>query len=163
MLSHFFTRRVSTIEFRILWTSQSIIDKGPELDIEIPDALKEVALSLLPYLASNPRTLKRFYNSLSLVYFFYICNRDKIGEINDVALGVWFFLHYCYTDEINEFLKGDKSTWDDLVGGDFTDNVSKINEFFIMFYKNKELDWLANKLEGETENISMTTRFLFLC
>jgi len=86
--------------------------------ISLSDEAKDLVMTLAPFLGDTPRSIKRFYNMLRFLRFYYTLNQDNFSEVNDVALTMWFFLMYKFPNEINEISNdGDQVTWAELSGG----------------------------------------------
>ena len=128
-------------------------------DISISSSSKDVISTLLPYMKPNPRAIKRFYNMLGFIHFFHIANKDKLKEVNDIALTIWFFLLYYFPNEINKLENKGSVTWDEIVAGCDGQCLS-IKAFFISYTGKKEHIDIMNALSGEVDEYIQVTRIL---
>lgn len=140
----------------------------PPLDIPISKDTQDTLLTLLPYLEPNPRTIKRFYNMLTFVHFFYIANRKDLGAVNDASLTMWFFLQYKFPEEIKtlrnpqkqNFLYNEDTGFRELA---LTGNPAcpEISAFFQAYKSSSEkAPWVLEQLKGKVAFYFPATRFL---
>jgi len=132
----------------------------PDLNISLSPETVKAILTLLLHVEANPRSIKRFYNMMSLVHFFYIANRDQLDEVNEVSLTMWFFLQYRFPQEIGKLRRsGESMDFDALMtGGD--GKFPQIQQFFVRYSENMENAWVMERLSGQTASYYPITRFL---
>ncbi|MCF6283221.1 MAG: KAP family NTPase [Candidatus Polarisedimenticolaceae bacterium] len=136
----------------------AVNNKPKDVDISISEDVQKTFLTLLPYLDANPRTIKRFYNMLAFVHFFYISNQHELDEVNDISLTMWFFLQYSFPVEIKKLGSPEMTMeFDDLINNE---DFPKIRAFFNMYSSGGESKWVMNALSGQTRSFYPITRFL---
>lgn len=133
-----------------------------EITISLTDEMKEIIFTLLPYMEPNPRAIKRFYNMLSFIHFFYVANKERFNELNEASITIWFFLLYRYPNEIKqiEFIE-ETVTWNDLMIT-LNDNFGQISGFFEQYAKNNKQIDIIEKLDGSIDMYYQMTRILAL-
>jgi predicted KAP-like P-loop ATPase len=157
-----FTEEVMRIEIPKSSTQESPPEEIYSIEkstISIDQIIKDITSTLLPYIEANPRAIKRYYNMLSFIQFFYIANRQKFNDVNDIALTLWFFLLYKYPNTINRIFSHDKPiSWSNIISG--CDGNCKDIQNFLSGYLSENQDLFTGKLEGNLNNYYSITRIL---
>jgi hypothetical protein len=146
--------------------SKHAVDRGMVESISVDENIslsidtKNIIATLIPYLEPNPRAIKRFYNMLSFIHFFFIANRDKLKDLNDTSLTLWFFLLYQFPDEIEKIDFYDKTiSWSFFMSG-CKGKCERIQKFFVGYLADQEHREILKNLTGKIETYYQVTRIL---
>ena len=130
-----------------------------DVDVSLSDTMKNTVITLLPYLEANPRSIKRFYSMLSFIYFFYVSNKEEFNEVNDVAITIWFFLLFHYSDEIDALDFDVPVKWSYLISG-CNGSCTRIQEFFVDYIGKEGNEDVGRYLESNVSTFNKITRIL---
>jgi len=153
------------LDKRSLNIDQSVSEESktePEgIDFPISNENEKIIKTLIPFLEKKPREIKRFYNMLALVHFFYYVNKDKLNDIDDASLSFWFFIKYKFHLEVQvEIRNNPPKTWPELIHY-VNQGDNCIKDFFEAYkLKNEGFFERIENDKGRIKDYELITRFL---
>ena len=129
-------------------------------DIEMSAEAEIVLKNSVGLIDSNPRSIKKYMNIFRYVHLLYLVNRDKLEDVNEDYLPIWFLISYQYKKDMpNLEKKYYDRTWQDLLAeGDLTQGIQNLYQ---NLKNTKEVKKLNIQPSGPLKGYFQLTRLLY--